>query len=136
MNVKLIRKKKDKGTLGVLKVNNVEICQTLELPWVDEDGNLISDKLKSCINEGIFLCKRIVSPHFGEVFEVTDVPGRTHILIHVANFLKELLGCIAVGMISGEEDGQYRLYKSREAFNSFMKLMEGVDEFTLEIISE
>lgn len=122
-----------RATVGSMFINGVELCATLELPWVDENGDKISDKEKSCINSGVYTCKRINSPHFGEVFEIIDVPNRTHVLIHKGNFLKNTKGCILLGLIRGEKDNEPCVYQSTEAFNRFIKHLEGLKEFELRI---
>lgn len=122
-----------RATIGSMFIDGVEIAKTLELPWVDENGDKISDKEKSCINSGVYNCKRINSPHFGEVFEICNVPNRTHVLIHKGNFLKDTKGCIVVGLIRGEKDNSPCVYQSTEAFNRFMKHLEGLNEFDLRI---
>lgn len=58
---------------------------------------------------------------------LTDVPGHEFIEIHPANLESQLDGCIATG---DSEDGK-ELLKSRDAFERFMKLQEGVNSFTL-----
>ena len=41
---------------------------------------------------------RVNSPRFGpDTWEVADVPGRTHILIHTANYSHDVEGCIGLG---------------------------------------
>ena len=115
------------GTLGILTIDGVEVCQTLELPWVNNKQNV------SCIPDGIYFCKRVNSPHFGNVFEITKVKDRTHVLLHAGNFLKNTNGCVLLGLQSGEANGQYCLYKSKPAFDSLMKLLEGENKICLEI---
>lgn len=122
-----ISKKEITGTVGVMFLEGKEFCQTLELPWLNNEEN------KSCIPTGSYTCKRINSPAHGNVFEIINVPNRTHVLIHTGNFLKDFKGCVGVGMIRGQKDGEWCIYKSKEAFDSFMEAMKGVNEFTLTI---
>ena len=85
------------GTLGSLiakKGNNIVLfANTIELPWRDNKRRV------SCIPEGEYDVVPWNSPSKGHVFKVKDVPGRSDILIHVANFVYgqkiDLLGCIA-----------------------------------------
>ena len=65
-------------------------------------------------------------------FEV-HVPGRTRILFHKGNTHHDTEGCILLGLRSGELDGKPAVLSSAVAFNAFMDLLEGVDEFTLTI---
>lgn len=123
------------GTLGIMTIDTIEICSTMELPWVDAEHDGISDSNVSCIPDGVYFCKKIHSPTFGEVFEVQNVPGRSHILIHSANFQREIRGCIAVGMITGEQNGQYCIYKSKVALSNLYRFLGDDSEFCLEISS-
>ena len=116
------------GTLGILTLDGVEICQTLELPWVDNHANV------SCIPDGLYFCIRDVYHAKGyEVFEIQDVKGRSQVLIHIGNYLKDTKGCILVGLQSGEANGQYCVYKSKPAFDALMKMLEGENKICLEI---
>lgn len=63
----------------------------MELPYKDNRQD------ESCIPSGEYVAKRIQSPAFGEVFEITNVPNRTHILIHRANWTTDLRGCVGIG---------------------------------------
>lgn len=65
---------------------------TVERPWKDNEPNI------SCIPTGNYQMGRVDSPKFGpDTWEIRDVPGRTHILIHVANTADDVLGCIGLG---------------------------------------
>lgn len=135
----LSRKKQSpqKGTLGLLSIEKIEVCQTLELPWVDKDNNNISDKFVSCINTGRYLCVKRFAQHLGyEVFEITGVVGRDSILIHKASWLRDILGCVGLGTSSGEESGQFRIYDSKKAFDRFMFLMKDEKQFYLTITND
>ena len=123
-----------RATTGSMFINGVELCATLELPWVDENGDKISDKEKSCINSGVYTCKRSwYNAHNYEVFELQNVPNRKEVLIHRGNWLKDTKGCILLGLIRGEKDNEPCVYQSTEAFNRFMKHLEGLNEFELRI---
>lgn len=113
------------GTFGTLTVDDGWSCNTGELPWKD------NEHLVSCIPEGSYVCKWIVSPKHGPCYEVTGVLGRSNIEIHSANFCgdancgmkHQLLGCIALGYEIGSLDGQKAVLKSISAvceFNSHM----------------
>lgn len=94
----LIRDYKKEATLGVLKDSNgIEVCKTLERPNLSnaKDDPKTPVNESSCIPEGIYLCKRYSSPKYPANWEVIGVPGRSKILIHTANTVDELRGCIA-----------------------------------------
>jgi len=74
-------------------------CRTLELP------DKRNQKRISCIPEGIYTVVKRWSKTYGDHFHITDVEGRSYILVHNANFVRQLLGCIAVGLAHTDIDG-------------------------------
>ena len=89
------------GTNGEILLNGTHICYTIELPWRDNQHGI------SCIPEGRYGLDKRCSANLGWHIKVMDVPDRTLILIHPANFAKtELQGCIApVTMLTGVGEG-------------------------------
>lgn len=93
----------DEGTFGRLTLSDGQELCTVELPWRDNAGG------RSCIPVGVYRCEVVNSPRFGRAYEVRDVAGRSHILIHAANFGgdkekgwdTDLLGCIGPGLKIG-----------------------------------
>lgn len=81
-----------KQVLGDLLYNGEVLCKTLELPWLENARG------KSCIPWGEYTVVRRTSPKYGEHFHILEVPNRRYILIHAANYVHQLLGCVAVGM--------------------------------------
>lgn len=97
------------GTIGCLRRNGTLWLFTLELPW---SGNATGE---SCIPEGGYECGPHVSQKFGRTYEVLNVPGRSEILFHPGNTIKDTHGCILLGeYIRGPW-----LYESRKAFVTF-----------------
>ena len=126
LNAKLLRIEQDGVCArGVFLADEKFVCMTLELPWRDNLPNT------SCIPEGEYICKRVVSNHFGGTFEVTDVPGRSHILFHSGNRPSDSEGCILVGQSLAP--GLCFIRNSRIARTTFMNTFQGVDEFTLTV---
>lgn len=81
-----------KQTLGELSIeNNSFVCKTLELPYK------ANNKRISCIPLGLYYVKKRYSLKYGKHFHILNVENRDYILIHAANFVRQLLGCIAVG---------------------------------------
>ena len=117
------------ATYGVFRDNGVPFAVTLELPWIDNITN------KSCIPSGSYTCKRIVSAKFGDVFEICNVPNRSHVLIHKGNYTRDIQGCIIVAEKFShiDKDGIMDVGESTEGFNEFMDKLKGEDEFTLNI---
>ena len=104
------------GTLGVLTVGGEEFY-TVERPWEENLPRI------SCIPEGEYEMKRRKSPKFGWCWEVKDVPNRTYILFHSANFPDELQGCIAPGI---------SLMTDRIAVSRSRDAMKEIEELTHE----
>ena len=134
MKAKLIRTKYNKDyTLGTLFVyddldNEACFVETLELPWKENKTNI------SCIPTGEYKVVQRYTKKFGSHFHLLDVPGRKWILIHPANYVRELRGCIAPG-ISHEDidgDGLMDVSKSRAAMALLQEHLH--DEFKLEIL--
>ena len=64
--------------------------KTIELPWLD------NAKGTSCVPVGIYEVVYKLSPRLKKkTYRLVDVPGRDGVLIHPANFAKQLKGCIA-----------------------------------------
>lgn len=97
------------GTNGQLECEGKFISYTIELPWRN------NEKRVSCIPEGKYLLRKRYSPKFKWHLEIVDVPNRSFILFHTANYApSELTGCIApVTKLSGPGMGLL----SRNAFN-------------------
>ena len=96
------------GTNGKLECKGKSICNTIELPWRENETRV------SCIPEGKYFIKKRYSQKFQWHLEVVNVPNRSLILFHPANnALQELNGCIApVTQLSGPGLG----LMSRKAF--------------------
>ena len=104
------------GTLGVIRLEGEEFW-TVERPW---DMN---KPFVSCIPEGAYFMKRRDSPKFGNTWHITDVPGRTHILIHAGNYPENFSGCIGLGdSLMGD---RIAVSSSRKAVSRFEALTEG-----------
>lgn len=115
------------GTFGVLVDNNVSFCLTLERPWLNNQKNV------SCIPKGIYMCRRVESPRFGETFQVLDVPKRSHILFHKGNIDDDSHGCILVGEEYGILGESNAILSSGRAFKEFLARLEGENDFLLTI---
>ena len=65
---------------------------TVELPWRN------NQPFVSCIPCRIYVVQWTWSPHFNRMmYQVMDVPGRSGIRWHVANWARNLKGCIGPG---------------------------------------
>ena len=104
--VKITRGKdpENKSTFGKVEVldGNLKVVWTgssMERPWKDNKND------ESCIPAGLYRLKKRVSPivdktsggEFKEGWEVTDVQGRTFIMFHVGNYVRNSNGCVLIG---------------------------------------
>lgn len=110
-------------TLGTLEFDGLTLF-TLEQPW---RGNA---RRVSCIPAGEYLCEMVVSPRFGRVYAVRDVPSRSHILFHAGNTAADTQGCILVGLAARPQDN--RITQSRIALQRLHEYL-GRRPFTLRI---
>ncbi|HTG64953.1 MAG TPA: DUF5675 family protein [Flavobacterium sp.] len=85
------------GTNGKLECEGKFTCNTIELPWRNNETKV------TCIPEGKYFIKKRYSSKLKWHLEVMDVENRKFILIHPANNAQlELKGCIApVTKLSG-----------------------------------
>ena len=113
------------GTLGILKIQKQIAFFTLEPP------DLLNRKGFSSIPAQQYICKRHVSPSFGETFLITEVPDRTKVLFHWGNWRSNTEGCILLGTgIMWEKRG---ITNSKHAFEKFMRIMKGYNIIHLTI---
>ena len=129
----LCREYYDNQTHGTLTVTDEETgvevfkCRTLELPWLDNQRNI------SCIPEGYYDVDFRTSAKYPKHFILNDVPGRSFILIHQANYVgsknpttgvSDLRGFIAVGSKYGDinADGIAEILNSMKTLNELIKV--------------
>lgn len=103
---------------------------TVEREWKN------NERMISCIPNGIYTCKRGFFNRGGyETIEICDVPDRSHILFHIANFPRELNGCIglgeSIGIITTVRGPELGVINSRVAFNYFCDKMLSLTPFKL-----
>ena len=119
------------GTNGKLECEGKTICNTIELPWKNNERRV------SCVPEGKYFLEKRYSKKFKWHIEVKNVENRSGILFHPANNAKqELNGCIApVTKLSGAGLG----LMSRKAFaalkNVVFKALEKNEKVVLIIQS-
>ena len=115
MEIHLTRTYFPEGTNGKLECEGKLICNTIELPWKNNETKV------SCIPEGKYFIRKRYSKKFQWHLEITNVENRSLILFHPANnALRELNGCIApVTKFSGPGLG----LMSRKAFAKLKDLV-------------
>ncbi|MBU1001857.1 MAG: hypothetical protein KKE73_04975 [Proteobacteria bacterium] len=125
----------DEGTFGKLRLGGLRLYSG-ELPWRDNRTSII------CIPPGEYECEPYSSKAHSQCFLVKDVPGRTGILIHTANFVGskplfrcELEGCIAPGTGRCFLAGQDAVVSSSAAMAA-LKNELGEQPFILTIVDQ
>ena len=114
----------DYQTLGILTLYDdlnfpfYEV-RTLELPWRQNQRRI------SCIPEGEYEVVKRFSEKYGDHFHILNVPKRDYILIHNANFVRQLKGCVAVGFSHSDIDGDglRDVTESRKTLRALNKLL-------------
>lgn len=123
--VRLKRVYLDNCTVGVLSADGFK-CVTLELPWKDNAEDI------SCIPEGLYICKNNhMSPSQGRCISITNVVQRSLVLIHIANWTKDILGCIAVGESLSALNTEPMVANSKKTLTALMDTLP--DSFLLEV---
>ena len=135
--VNLIRlRRSDQGTLGILLYEEFK-CYSLELPWRENQRNI------SCIPPGEYITEIRLSPRFGKVYWLKEVPNRSWILTHSGNWAGDVNkgykthvnGCILLGQKRGLLEGQLAVLNSRIMVNRFMDRMN-YQPFSLRVFGE
>ena len=100
---------------------------TIERPWIANKPS------ESCIPEGEYRLERHDSPRFGSRrWEFQEVPGRTYILFHSANFAYQLEGCIALGNRTGRNMDS--ITESNSAVDEFYEATQEKDQLLIRIV--
>ena len=122
---------------------------TIERPWVPADDHPGGMNGVSCVPPGRYALVRhdttlhpetwaLVNPELGVWHEPGDIPkgqgGRSSVLIHPANFARELEGCIAPGVARSWSNGYAMVTSSRVAFARIKALVPWTDGHFLTII--
>lgn len=117
------------GTFGVIDDEGTPFALTVEKEWKD------NKPLISCIPVGEYQCSKIWSPkHQSDVFEVTNVPNRTKVEIHIANTEDDLEGCIGIGEEFGSLNGKLAVLGSARGYAEFITRVGDDTGFKLVIL--
>jgi hypothetical protein len=123
------------GTFGRLTYGDFS-CYTVERPW-DNNNNKVS-----CIPEGMYTIQKYTSPKFGSVYAVLGetvslFPDTTHkrsaVLIHPANVMSDLEGCIGLGDSLGYVKSQWGVLNSAVTLKAFFSKLGSLDNIPLNI---
>ena len=107
------------GVVGSIRWGD-KSAYTLEPAWRD------NEPYKSCIPDGVFRCRKFSGARWPDTYQICDVPGRSAILFHPANWPHELQGCIALGrdyQINGKSP---QLMQSRDITERFIDEMHAL----------
>lgn len=108
-----------------------EVFQTLERPWIATPIHKGGANFESCIPDGTYVlqpfsssahpnCYSLENPDLDVYLdEPPDGRGRWAILIHVGNYVKDIVGCIAVGLTGDFKN----VYHSKKAMDRLRKLL-------------
>ena len=154
MKLKIDRRwKKATYTIGILFVDGVRFCETLEdtdrgLKQTDTEASILNRKIYSltAIPTGTYeVSMNIVSPKYaaikswrdfngGKMPRIMDVKGFSGVLIHTGNSALDTYGCVLVG----ENKKVGRLLNSRRTFEKLYRKMKAAadrkEKITLDII--
>jgi hypothetical protein len=118
----------EKETIGRL-VFDSGFFWTVENPWLD------NKPFDSCIPEGLYYLERYNSPSHGDgTWQFINVPDRTHVQIHVANYASDVSGCIGLGNSLMNDLGG--VGSSRDAIAQFSALVAETQDLQITIRSE
>ena len=101
--------------------------KTMELGWND------NKKRVSCIPKGVYTVVSRYSDKYKNHFHILDVPNRDFILIHPANYSRQLLGCIGVGAahIDIDADGLKDVTSSKATMQKILTIMPSKFKLTI-----
>jgi len=114
----------DNGTFGVMLMDGMPLCVTLEDPWNNNERNI------SCIPAGRYPCTKHNGTKYKDVWILGGVPDRSAILIHAGNSTDDTQGCILVG----RSFNAHTIRDSRNALDYLRAVLP--DQFDLEVINE
>lgn len=123
------------GTFGILTVGNFK-CYTVERPWLNNQGQV------SCIPEGDYVLVLYNSPKFGKVYAITGctvslfpdaIHARSSVLIHPANTIDDIEGCIGLGTDTGCINSKWGVINSVSTIKAFMDSLNGEDNIPMTI---
>jgi len=110
---------------GLLKYgeNFSQSVWTLECPWANNQVFI------SCIPDGSYPLQAFDSPDHPDCWVITPVPGRTGILIHVGNHVKDTQGCILIGQ--SQEPGA--VWNSHQALRQLNYTLDRKGQHTIHL---
>ena len=114
------------GVFSTLICGETELF-VLEPPW---DTN---DRFNQCIPAGVYDVARIPNDNDEDEWLVLDVPERCAILFATGETRDNTNGNLLIGDILGTKGDQWAIGNAADAWETFNKCLEGVNEFRLYI---
>ena len=128
-------------TEGLLTLPDGRQFHTIERPWLD------NEPYASCIPDGVYdlspyrrqdgtLVPCLTNHEHGVYRNKSDMPaagGRFAILIHVGNFVDDVVGCIAPGKARAVISGRRAVSSSKVAMEEICQALQDDDENTIDI---
>ena len=111
-------------TMAALSMNGIPFMVTLERPW------MFNKPMESCAPAGTYLMKRHITtkyPKESNAWRMVDVYGRTGMLWHSGNTIKDSKGCTHPGLQFGAVDQPPSVVNSRQALARLMRITGGDD---------
>ena len=127
--------KESLGFLSVTEDNGMPVFASIAL----ERGDRGNRRNISRIPAGTYPLRLTYSPKFRrKMWLVDDVPGRSGIRIHPANYWNQLQGCIAPGLRLKDlnHDGYMDVTNSRNTTQQFEQALKGITNTIIEVIDE
>ena len=115
------------GTFGVLRLQKRAFCVTLEPPDKENQQSV------SSIPAQQYICKRYSSQSYPNTWQITNVPGRSKVLIHAGNTVDHTEGCILLAQYFGKLKGDRAVLNSGNTFKAFMAATANVEKLHLTI---
>jgi len=123
-------------TMGKLYVED-EILHTLERPWIRSPLHRGGANYESCVPDGVYALQAFDSDNHHNVWSLMNVAlnvfvhepdegvggGRWAILIHIGNYTKDIVGCIAPGLTADE----HNVWHSTKAVERLRELLGETD---------
>lgn len=135
-------------TRGMLDVGKMTFA-TMERPWEPNPDGPGGMRRQSCVPKGTYrviahhsqnfpLTYALVNPLLGVWYQPGEIPtgqkwGRSAILMHVGNRVRDIIGCIAVGKEHGDIAGEPAVLRSTIAMRELDKILNR-SMHTLEIV--
>lgn len=140
----------DGCTLGRLTLPEGRVLATIERPWLPNPLGKGGTLSKSCVPDGLYTVRphdgkfkgvyAIYNPDCGVWYQETPPEcgppenrrwGRNAILIHSGNFVRDVIGCIAVGIAHAHLNGESAVIESQAAMSYLRSALGRVDKHEL-----